>query len=152
MKLVHDAAEDPFPTPLDALTFRFEDIPRLLRRILDISLEEQNLSRAQWRLLAYVLRDEGMTQTELARVLELERASVGQAIDTLEKKDLVERKKAAGDRRVWRIHATKKGRDLVPHLRQTIDEIYEQVFAGFSADEISLLDQLLGRIMNNLEG
>jgi len=152
MKLVESTVEEPFPTTLDALTFRFEDIPRLLRRILDISLEDQNLSRSQWRLLAYVLRDEGMTQTELARVLELERASVGQAIDTLERKELIERKKAPGDRRAWRIHATQKGRGLVPELRQTIDEIYEQVFAGFTADEISKLDQLLRRIMNNLEG
>jgi len=152
MKLVQNTVEEPFPTPLDALTFRFEDIPRLLRRILDISLEDQNLSRAQWRLLAYVLREEGMTQTELARALELERASIGQAIDTLENKGFVERKKAAGDRRVWRIHATQKGRGLVPQLRQTIDEIYGQVFAGFSEDEISMLDQLLKRIMNNLEG
>lgn len=152
MKLVPNTTHDPFPTSLDALTFRFEDIPRLLRRILDISLEDQNLSRAQWRLLAYVLREEGMTQTELARALELERASVGQAIDTLERKDLVERKKASGDRRVWRIHATQAGRGLVPKLRQTIDEIYEQVFAGFSAEEISTLDLLLQRIMTNLEG
>lgn len=152
MKLVQTTAEEPFPTPLDTLTFRFEDIPRLLRRIVDISLEGQNLSRSQWRLLAYVLRDEGMTQTELARTMEIERAGVGQAIDTLEQKGLVNRKKAPGDRRVWRIYASKTGRDLVPQLRETIDEIYEQVFSGFSAEEISALGELLQRITKNLEG
>ena len=141
----------PFPTALDALTFRFEDVPRLLRRIFDIAIEGYDLNRSQWRLLAYVLRDEGMTQTELARALELERASVGQAIDALERKALVERMKFPGDRRVWRIHATAKARQLVPELRETINEIHEQMFAGFSTDEVSKLHEFLDRIMTNLE-
>ena len=152
MKLVQNCAEEPFPTALDALTFRFEDIPRVLRRIADIAIQDYELSRSQWRLLAYVLRHKGMTQTELARLLELERASVGQAIDALERKQLVERTKSPGDRRVWRIHATEKGRLLVPALRETINEIYEQMFAGFSDDDVALLHTFLNRIMTNLEG
>ena len=151
MKLVHSADQDPFPTAVDILTFRFEDVPRLLRRIFDIAIEGYDLNRSQWRLLAYVLRDEGMTQTELARSLELERATVGQAIDALERKQFVERTKSPGDRRVWRIHATAKGRQLVPELRETINEIHEQMFAGFSKQEISKLHQFLDRIMANLE-
>lgn len=140
-----------FPTALDALTFRFEDVPRLLRRTVDMALTGYELSRTQWRLLAYVLRDEGMTQTELARCLELERASVGQAIDALERKQLLERTKAPGDRRVWRIIPTEKARQLLPALRETINEIYEQMFAGFSDEEIRQLHDLLNRIMTNLE-
>jgi DNA-binding MarR family transcriptional regulator len=151
MKLVPKTAGKPFPNALDALTFRFEDLPRALRRIVDIAIQDHSLNRSQWRLLAYVLRDEGMTQTELARMLELERASVGQAIDALERKQLVERAKSPGDRRVWRIYATEKGRLLVPALRETINEIYEQVFAGFSDQEITLLSSMLERIMTNLE-
>ncbi len=151
MKLVPKTAGESFPNALDALTFRFEDLPRALRRIVDIAIQDYGLNRSQWRLLAYVLRDEGMTQTELARLLELERASVGQAIDALETKQLVERAKAPGDRRVWRIHPTEQARLLVPTLRETINEIYEQVFAGFSGQEITLLHNMLERIMTNLE-
>ena len=151
MNPVLAASQDPFPTALDALTFRFEDVPRLLRRIFDIAIDGYDLNRSQWRLLAYVLREEGMTQTELARTLELERASVGQAIDALERKGFAERVKSPGDRRVWRIHATTKAQQLVPELRETINEIYEQMFAGFSTDEVSKLHQFLDRIMTNLE-
>ena len=43
-------------TPLDALTFRLEDLPRHLRRIIDDALQDHGLSRTQWRLLAYVMR------------------------------------------------------------------------------------------------
>lgn len=151
MELVKPEKSQMFPSFLDSLAFRFEDIPRVLRRIFDVALEEHDLSRSQWRLLAYVLRDEGMTQTELARSLELERASVGQAIDTLERKKLVERVKSSGDRRVWHIHATEAGRRLIPELREMINEIHQQIFAGFSDEEISQLGRFLDRIMTNLE-
>jgi len=149
MELVKDQPAGAFPTNLDALTFRFEDVPRLLRRIVDSALDGYELSRTQWRLLAYVLREEGMTQTELARCLELERASVGQAIDALERKQLLERTKARGDRRVWRIMPTHKARQLLPELRDTIDEVYAQMFHGFSVDEIERLHEFLDRIMVN---
>ncbi len=151
MKLVPKTSDESFLNALDVLTFRFEDLPRALRRIIDIAIQDYGLNRSQWRLLAYVLRDEGMTQTELARMLELERASVGQAIDALERKQLVERAKSPGDRRVWRIYATEKGRLLVPTLRETINDIHEQMFAGFSDQEITLLSTMLERIMSNLE-
>jgi MarR family transcriptional regulator for hemolysin len=150
MKIVKSQSDDVFLTQLDALTFRFEDVPRLLRRTIDNALDGNDLSRTQWRLLAYALREEGMTQTELARCLELERASVGQAIDGLERKQLLDRTKASGDRRVWRIVPTDKARQLVPELRETINEVYEQMFGGFSETEVETLHGFLDRIMINL--
>ena len=88
---------------------------------------------------------------ELARVLEVERASVGQTIDTLERKDLITRAKSPGDRRVWRILPTKEARALLPQLRDTINDIYGQMFEGFEPSEVALLHNFLERIMTNLE-
>ncbi len=157
MKLVKDAETAPvgfdsvFATRLDQLTLRLEDVPRQLRRVVDMALSDQDLSRAQWRLLTQVLRYEGMTQTELARSLDLERATVGQALDALEHKKLVKRKTSPGDRRVWLIVPTDKARDILPYLRVAVDEIYEQMFASFNEAEISQLHEFLERIMANLE-
>jgi MarR family transcriptional regulator for hemolysin len=150
MKLVASTPDAAFPTALDALTFRFEDLPRQLRRIVDEAMQDHDLGRTQWRLLAYVLRDEGLTQTELARSLEVERASVGQAIDALERKGLVARRQKDGDRRVWRIVATAKARALVADMRVVVDEVYAQMFAGFSAAEIEQLGGFFERIARNI--
>lgn len=151
MKLVAPATPPAFLTDLDALTFRFEDLPRQLRRIIDDALQGHDLGRTQWRLLAYVLREEGLTQTELARRLEVERASAGQAIDVLERKGLVARRQKDGDRRVWSIMATDKARSLVGDLRGMVDEVYAQMFAGFTPAEIETLRRLLDRIADNLK-
>lgn len=149
MKLVRPAHSAPFPTAIDRLTFRFEDLPRLIRRRVDMALAEYGLSRAQWRLLAYVLREEGLTQTELAARLELERATVGQAIDALEAKGLVARTQQPGDRRVWRIVATSETQALLPELRTIIDEIYARLFTGFTEAEVTQLGRFLERLSAN---
>jgi len=152
MKLVTTSLSDsPVLTPLDALTFRLEDLPRQLRRIMDEALQDQGLSRTQWRLLAYVLRQEGLTQTELARHLEVERASAGVAIDALEKRGLIERAQHATDRRVWRIMPTAAARALLGGLREVIDEVYAQLFDGFSNGELAQLGQFFERMARNIK-
>jgi DNA-binding MarR family transcriptional regulator len=151
MKLVTSPAESSVLTPLDSLTFRLEDLPRQLRRIIDDALEGHGLSRNQWRLLAYVLREEGLTQTELARFLEVERASAGLAIDGLEKKGLVVRHQQPGDRRVWRIMPTSEAKGLLRELRETVNEVYAQLFGGFSEVELDQLGSFFERMAGNIK-
>lgn len=152
MKLVPSSpSEPPVLTPLDALTFRLEDLPRQLRKIIDDALQDQGLSRTQWRLLAYVLRQEGLTQTELARHLEIERASVGVAIDALESRGLIARSQHATDRRVWRILPTESAKAMLSSLREVIDEIYAQLFDGFSDSELAQLGSFFERMARNVK-
>ncbi len=151
MKLVSSRAEAPSLTSLDALTFRLEDLPRQLRKIIDDALVGYGLGRTQWRLLAYTLRQENLTQTELARLLEVERASAGLAIDSLEKKGLVTRQQHAEDRRVWRILPTQTAKALLKELRETVDEVYAQLFQGFTEAELEQLGDLFERMARNIK-
>lgn len=142
---------EPLTGDREALSFRFDEIVRSLSRRLDARLEAYELSRTQWRMLAYVIHRHGMTQSELARVLELERASVGQTIDIMERKQLIRRTPSPTDRRVWRIEATPKALELIPSLRSVIDRIFDQMFDGVSATEIDQLRDLLDRLIVNLD-
>lgn len=151
MKLVATNAQAPILTPLDTLTFRLEDLPRQLRKIIDDALEGNGLSRNQWRLLAYVLRQERLTQTELARYLEVERASAGLAIDALETKGLVVREQHPDDRRVWRIVSTNNAKALLHELRDTVNEVYAQLFEGFSEGELAQLGSFFERMARNIK-
>lgn len=138
-------------SPHEVLAFRFDEIVRQLSRKLDARLYDYDLSRTQWRLLAYVLKHEGMTQSELARVADLERASVGQTIDVMERKQMVERRQAEGDRRVWRIFATQKAQSLVPELRVVIDDVFACMFEGFDQTREETLRSLLDQLFANLD-
>lgn len=134
----------------EALAFRFDDISRQLSRKLDARLFDYDLSRTQWRLLAHVLRCEGMTQSELARCADLERASIGQTIDVMERKQMVERRHAQGDRRVWRIFSTRKAQALVPEMRVVVDDVFIAMFSGFDHAKDEALRVLLDQLASNL--
>jgi MarR family transcriptional regulator for hemolysin len=146
-----DRASANFLTDTDRLVFLLEEVTRRLRRSFDTSFEQFALTRTQWRTLAYLYRTPGMTQTELARELELERASVGQAIDRLEELSLVERRSAANDRRVWQIHLRPAAVELLPKLRAEADAVYGVLLAGVDASELGRLRAALAVMQTNLD-
>jgi DNA-binding MarR family transcriptional regulator len=137
-------------SPHEALAFQLDELSRQLSRKLDARLFDYDLSRTQWRLLAHVLKCEGMTQSELARSADLERASIGQTIDLMERKQMVERRHAEGDRRVWRIFSTHKAQALVPEMRVVVDDVFIAMFSGFDPAGEDALRVLLDQLAANL--
>src|SRR3546814_19252239 len=91
-------------TASDEFVFLIEEVPRKLRRMFDASTARFGLTRTQWRALVYIYRTPGMTQTDLSKCLEQERASVGHVVDQLERMVLEEGRAAKGDRLVWELH------------------------------------------------
>jgi DNA-binding MarR family transcriptional regulator len=148
-------AQDPHTpitvTDTDELVFLVEEVPRKLRRLFDASTARFGLTRTQWRAVAYIFRTPGLTQTELAKCLELERASVGHVIDQLERAEYVERRAMQGNRRVWTLHLRPRALQILPSLREEADTMYRRLFAGISVDEIAILKRLLGTMSTNLE-
>jgi len=108
------------------------------------------LSRTQWRTLAYLIKTEGMTQTELAVCLELERATIGLTIDHLEKLEFVERRSAEDDRRVWRIFLRPKAIDIIPELRKEANAVYQKMFKGISKADLTIIRTAMEKMVGNL--
>lgn len=139
-----------YVTDADELVFLVEEVPRKLRRLFDASTAKFGLTRTQWRALAYIFRTPGLTQTELAKCLELERASVGHVIDQLEKAEYVERRAVEGNRRVWTLHLLPKAIGILPSLRTEADAIYTQLLAGVPAKDVATFKRILAAMAANL--
>ncbi len=138
-------------TGFDELAFLLEEVPRNLRRIFDASHAKLRLNRSQWRALAYIFRSPGLTQTELAKSLDLERASVGYVIDQLAKAGYVERRAIEGNRRIWALHLLPKAIEILPSLRAEADAVYSRLLAGIPASDVMQLKRLLATMSANLE-
>ncbi len=143
--------QDSYVTETDEIVFLVEEVPRKLRKLFDASTAKFGLSRTQWRALAYIFRSPGLTQTELAKCLELERASVGHVIDQLEEAEYVERRSVEGNRRVWTLHLLPRAIEILPSLRSEADAIYAQLLSGISEQEFSTIKTLLEMMAHNLE-
>ena len=143
--------QDSYVTETDEIVFLVEEVPRKLRKLFDASTAKFGLSRTQWRALAYIFRSPGLTQTELANCLELERASVGHVIDQLEKAEYVERRSVEGNRRVWTLHLLPRAIEILPSLRSEADAIYARLLSGISKAEFAAVKTLLATMSRNLE-
>jgi MarR family transcriptional regulator, transcriptional regulator for hemolysin len=93
----------PVPQAPDLL-FLLHDVARLLRGEADRRASAHGMTRAQWVILFWLERQPGLSQKELAEILEVEPITVARLIDRLEARGMVERRPDPKDRRIWRLH------------------------------------------------
>ncbi len=73
-----------------------------LRREFDRRAAALGVTRAQWRVLARLGRQDGLRQVALADALDVEPITLCRMIDRLSDAGLVERRHDEEDRRAWR--------------------------------------------------
>lgn len=139
---------DPYLTR--SLGFLLADVSRLVRRRFDKRATSLGLTRAQWRVLAQLRRREGINQTMLAEMLEVEPITLGRHIDRLVEKGLVERRADPGDRRAWKLYMQPEVRPVLDQLREMSNETRAEALVGFSSAEADGLIELLLRIKSNM--
>jgi MarR family transcriptional regulator for hemolysin len=139
---------DPFLTR--ALGFLLADVSRLMRRRFDARAREIGLTRAQWRVLTQLRRREGINQTALAEIMEIEPISLGRHIDRLVEKDFVERRADPRDRRAWRLYLRPEAQPVLDRLRTVSNENRKEVLRGVPIEESEALIDTLLKIKANL--
>ncbi|UWU92334.1 MarR family winged helix-turn-helix transcriptional regulator [Bradyrhizobium sp. CB1015] len=123
--------------------FTLGELYRLLRVYADKEASRFGITRAQWAVLAKVERSEGMKQSELAELMEMQPITLTRLIDKLCDNDWIERRSDASDRRVKRLHLKKAGRQLLGRMSGLRSELTANALDGINpADAHRLLTQL----------
>lgn len=100
-------------------------------------------TRAQWHVSAHIGLQQGINQTALADILEVENITLGRHIDRLQNGGWVQHHRDPMDRRAWRLYVTKKMQHISLKTRA-------ETLQGFSpAESDDLLNALL-RLKKNL--
>jgi MarR family transcriptional regulator, transcriptional regulator for hemolysin len=100
---------------------------RLLRNYIDQRAKAKGTTRAQWIVLFRLREQEGLSQVDLADVLELQPISLVRLLDRLVEHGLLERRHDPKDRRANRLFLTPRGRQLVDDLDSLRDAIATDV-------------------------
>jgi len=130
--------------------FLLNDVARLMRTAYDRRIRKLGLTRAQWWVLTHLYRSNGVSQTELAEMLEIEKPTLGRLLDRLEAKGWVRREHDASDRRVWRVHLTDEVEPALRTMRTIAAELRRDALTGISnAERERFVDTLLS-IKENL--
>ncbi|MFO1082491.1 MAG: MarR family transcriptional regulator [Reyranellaceae bacterium] len=131
--------------------YMVSDVARLLRTVFDRRVRGNGLTRAQWLLLTRLHRRPGASQTELAEMLEVDRASAGRMIDRLERKGWLERRPDSGDRRINRLHLTGEARKVHAELWRIAQRTVDDALSGLSAGERAQYTVLTARVKSRLQ-
>jgi DNA-binding MarR family transcriptional regulator len=125
---------------------------RLIRKSFEQRASDLGLgmSIAQWRLLFWVAKEEGVAQARLAELLEIEPISVSRLIDRMVQNGWIERRSDAADRRVRMIYSTGKGRDAFAELMAVARQVSDEALAGLPEETRRTLVKGLESLVENL--
>jgi DNA-binding MarR family transcriptional regulator len=130
--------------------FILNDVARLLRTAFDRRVKSLGLTRSQWWVLNHLYRNDGITQSELADILEVERATLGRLLDRLETKGWVRREGHADDRRAKRVFLTEEVEPALKAMRAAAAELRRDALSGISAEDQSRFVDALLAVKANL--
>ena len=124
---------------------------RLLRNYIDHRAKGRGTTRAQWIVLFRLRQQEGLSQVDLAEVLELQPISLVRLLDRLVEHGLLERRPDPRDRRANRLFLTEAGRQLVDDLDSLRDSIAAEVLQGMPASTIETSLEALRDIKHRIK-
>ena len=132
------------------IAFTLTDVARLLKTYADQRARQFGISRAQWSVLFRLDRSEGLKQTELAEILDLQPISLTRLLDRLAENGLIERKADPNDRRANRLYLTPAARPLLDQLSTLGADMMEGVLAGLDRKAVEAMLRDLVTVRDNL--
>lgn len=144
------ARADPPRLNRDAnLGYLLRDTTRLMMRSLQQRLEGPGITLGNWFILRELWETDGMALRALAVRMDLLGPSIVAAIDSMEKRDLVQRRRSATDRRQVHIFLTKRGRQLQMELQGLTREVSAVGLRDIDKADVERLRALLRIIREN---
>ena len=145
------AAESPAQPSRERLSQLIHLVAKAWRQQLDLRLRPLGLTRSKWLALISISRGGGISQRNLAALMEIGEPAVVALLDRLEADALIARKPVPGDRRARALELTAAGRRLISRIEVVARELREELLDGFSNQELAATDRVLSRIKNRIE-
>jgi DNA-binding MarR family transcriptional regulator len=132
--------------------FLIHDVSRLRRTVVDKALRPIGVTRSQWWVLANLSRHngEGMMQTELAKVMDVGKVTLGGLIDRLEAGGIVARQADPQDRRAKRVVITPRGQKLLTEIQGIAKVVNARIMSGIARGDVTCAEAVLHKMKQQL--
>jgi len=108
------------------------------------------LNISQTIALRWLAEQDGRPQSDLALITNRDKTTLTRLLATMEKKDLITRRKCEEDRRVNRVYLTDHGRSLIHSALPIVHEIVDHALAGVDAGQIASAIAMVRTMHTNL--
>ena len=128
------------------------DVARLFRRHFERRARQTGLpiTRQQARALLHIARNEGLSQSAVATMLDIEPIALVRLLDRLHEEGLVERHAHPTDRRVRTVWLTPLAWGVIDRVLAINAAIREEACAGLAPASREMLLGILGHMKDNL--
>ncbi|MET3287431.1 UNVERIFIED_CONTAM: DNA-binding MarR family transcriptional regulator [Brevibacillus sp. OAP136] len=139
-------------TQEELTSLELKQLANLLTNAHNLQLEKYGITVAQFGVLHFLKKMDGLTQSELQQKLGIKGSSMTSLLEQLEKKELIDRIVCPEDGRAKRIYLSVKGRRFFDEQVWGIFSSFEEkLLANFSEQERALLLSWLVRLRQNIE-
>lgn len=134
----------------DHVIYQIGTVAHFIQNNFNQKLAEFNLTVAQAKVLFNLVNYGNQPQSDLQQRLYVKASTMNGVIETLLKKQLIEKRDNRNDRRSKLIILTQKGKELEEKLWQESENMDKHLLKGFSMEEKHLLLGWLKRIKTNV--
>jgi len=133
------------------LLYSMHELSRLISTHADKHMSAAGVTRAQWWALMHIFENEGLTQSKLAEVMQMGRASLGTLLARLEAKRWIERRADDTDNRVRRVYLRHEVKPIFRHMTEEGKALFRAFLSGISPTEETRLLASIRKIRQNAE-
>jgi DNA-binding MarR family transcriptional regulator len=114
--------------------------------VAEVYTRRFDLTRHEWRILAALGDGSRIAATDIGRITTLDKMQVSRALESMERRGLVQRSEADGDRRKRIVQLTAPGHRLFAEIVPLALDRETALLATLTDDEKALLDQVMRKI------
>lgn len=142
------------PKPLDLngfLPYRLSVVTNKVSRLMaELYASRFSLSIAEWRVMAVLGQQPGLSAEQVCRRTEMDKVTVSRAVAKLRDKALIERQVDSDDRRRSVLRLSHAGHGVYVQIVPLARDFEYRLRSGLSASESDSLDRLLSKLDDHI--
>jgi len=137
---------------IDSLGYQIGLLGRLYDRRLQEVLKDYGVAPGQFAPLVMLFEQDGLTQAELCRRINVEQPTMANTLQRMERDGLIGRQEDATDKRRSLIHLTPRAREMQGKVMESARAVSNQTVKGLSVSDQDDMFRLVARMVENLKG
>lgn len=124
---------------------------QMYRTAIDTFMEKVGMFRGQGLVLCQVVKNNGMTQSEIAEALSVQGATITNMLKKMEEAHLITRQRDPHDNRLVRVYATQAGIELETSIAEQLVHLENSILSGISEADRAVLRRVVWQMIGNIE-
>lgn len=133
------------------ILYLIHELSRLIATNFDKSMLRHKLTHGQWWAMMHIIEHPGATQSDLAAIMQMTRASAGKLLERMEAKGWIERRSDPTDNRVRRVYLTDGAVPVFKLMGEEGGRLFETLLGSLDRDSETKLLEALQQIRSSAQ-